>query len=284
MIGIGDQHTEFFHDARFKALHIATARLSIPWDVLWNRSWARGLNTWLKAARAAGVEPLLSFDHSNRFGRKRGLPTLGQMRTAFRDIRHLYPWVHDFATWNEANYCGEPTCTRAATVATYYKMMRANCPSCKILAAELLDSPLPVTMSRWVHEFDHALGYAPSLWGLHDYVGVNRLSDASTRQALALTHGDVWITEVAGIVSRHNGSKVDFPQSTAHAATVTDYILHHITHLSSRIKRIYLYQWNALKGQTTWDSALIGPNGKPRPSFLDVLRYLAPGIKPPPGP
>src|SRR5687768_18613497 len=40
---------------------------------------------------------------------------------------------------------------------------------------------------------------------------------------------------------------------------------------SSRVKRIYLYHWNADPRFLTWDSAFVAANGRARPA-LDVLR------------
>ena len=44
--------------------------------------------------------------------------------------------------------------------------------------------------------------------------------------------------------------------------------------LSRRITRVYLYHWNSVRGPKTWDSALIGPTGQPRPAFRVLEREL----------
>ncbi len=271
-IGIGEQHPAMFGDPRFKALSIRYARLSIGWNALDSRSESRALATWLRAAHADGVHPLISFEHSWIAGRHRRLPSAAQFAAQFRALHRRYPWITDFAVWNEANYCGQPTCHSPGLVAAYYRQARAICPLCNVLPSELLDVS---GMVAWVAEMRHALGYEPGIWGLHNYIGANRLSAASTKALLAATHAQIWFTETGGVVARHNHSAHDFPESPAHAAQVTRFVFNRLVPLSSRIKRVYLYQWNAGSNRREpWDSGLIGPHGTARPAFWVLVQAL----------
>jgi hypothetical protein len=272
VIGIGEQHPAMFGDPRFQALDVRYARLSIGWNVLESRAQSRALATWLRAAHADGVHPLISFEHSWIAHRHRQLPSAAQFAAQFRALHARYPWVTDFATWNEANYCGQPTCHSPALVGAYYRQMRAACPSCHVLASELLDVP---GMVAWVGEERRALGFEPGIWGLHNYIGANRLSAASTKALLAATHAQIWFTETGGVVARHNHSAHDFPESAAHAAQVTRFVFDRLVPLSPRIARVYLYQWSAGAGRREpWDSGLIGPHGSPRPAFWVLVQEL----------
>jgi hypothetical protein len=272
LVGIGEQNPYMFAESRFQALGIRYARLSIGWNALESRSQARALATWLRAAHADGVQPLIAFEHSWIAGRHRRLPSAAQLGAQFRRLHARYPWVTDYATWNEANYCGQPTCHSPALVAAYYRQMRLLCPTCSVLGAELLDVP---GMVAWVGEERRALGYEPGIWGLHNYIGANRLSTASTRALLSATRGEIWFTETGGLVARHNHSAHDFPESPAHAAKVTRFVFDRLARLSGRIGRVYLYQWNAgTRRREPWDSALIGAHGRPRPAFWVLVREL----------
>ena len=272
IVGIGDQHPAMFHDARFQALGIRYSRLSIGWNALQSRAETRALNTWLSAARADHVSPLISFEESSLRGWRKRLPTPAQLGRQFRALRARYPWVEDFATWNEADYCGQPTCGRPALVAAYYREMRRSCAQCDVLGAELLDEP---NMIAWVRRFKHALHGEPAIWGLHNYIGANRLQSASTRALLGATSAQIWFTETAGLVARHNRSARDFPESAKHAAQVTRFVFARLARLSPRIRRVYLYQWQAgAERHEPWDSALIAANGLPRPAFGVLVREL----------
>ena len=276
VIGIGDQKTEMFGDPRFKALHITHARLTVSWDAL-EYAWSRQeVDDWLSTARASGVTPLITFSHSRLAGRRRVLPSTGLFAYEFHLFRKRYPWVRTFATWNEVNHCGEPTCHRVARVVSYYKAIRRLCPRCTVLAGELLDFP---NMVSWVQQFQRIAKVDPKYWGLHNYRDANRLQTINTRNLLRATKGEIWLTETGGIVNRRNKSSVSFPQSPAHAALATRWVFDRIVPLSGRIRRVYLYHWNAQTPFDTWDSALIGPDDHARPALAVLRRVLGIGSR-----
>jgi hypothetical protein len=272
VIGVGDQTPTMFKDPRFLALRIGYARFDVAWDAIDKPAEREKVGEWLAAARKAGVEPLVSFDHDYRRRWHRTLPSPARFATAFSHFHARFPWVHDFATWNEANYCGEPTCHRAARVAAYYLAMRRVCAHCNVLAAELLDVG---GMVAWIDQFRAALHGEPAIWGLHNYVGANRLRTTSTAALLKATSAPIWFTETGGIVSRNNHSSLGFPESATHAAAVTRFIFDRLARLSPRVQRIYIYQWDGAGPRASWDSGLIGPNGKVRPAYADFVYALA---------
>jgi hypothetical protein len=269
-IGIADQKPDMFSDPRFLASDIQFARRAVPWDALTSPTQEAEIDAWLEAAREAHVNPLLSFTHSSSNRRK--LPTPERLLYEFRRFRARYPWVKDYATWNEANHCGEPTCHRPELVASYWRKLRQACPSCRILAAEVLDMP---NMTSWVKAFRRKAKVEPRYWGIHNYIDANRLRTTGTQRLLKAVRGQVWFTETGGIVSRTNRRKVTFPESAEHAAKATRFLFDDLIPLSRRITRVYLYHWNSEPGPKTWDSALIGPTGKPRPAYRVLQRVLS---------
>lgn len=270
-IGIADQKPDMFTDPRFEAADIHYARRAVAWDALTSPSQTAGVDAWMDAARAAHVNPLISFTHSS--SDRRELPTPERLLYEFRRFRARYPWVTDYATWNEANHCGEPTCHRPELVASYWRKLRRACPSCRILGAEVLDMP---NMASWVKAFRHKAKVEPRYWGLHNYIDANRLRTTGTRRLLKATgRALIWFTETGGIVSRVNRRKVTFPESTRHAAIATRFLFDDLVTLSPRVTRVYLYHWNAEPGPSTWDSGLIGPTGKARPAYRVLQRVLA---------
>jgi hypothetical protein len=269
-IGIADQKPDMFTDPRFLAGDLRFARRAIPWDALTSPTQTAEIDAWLAGARAAHVNPLLSFTHSS--ADRRSLPTPERLLYEFRRFRERYPWVTDYATWNEANHCGEPTCHRPELVAAYWRKLRRACSTCRILAAEVLDMP---NMTSWVKAFRRKAKVEPRYWGIHNYIDANRLRTTGTRRLLKAVRGQVWFTETGGIVSRKNRRKVTFPESAEHAAIATRYLFDDLIPLSRRITRVYLYHWNSEPGPKTWDSGLIGPGGKPRPAYRVLQRVLA---------
>jgi hypothetical protein len=271
VVGIADQKPDMFSSPLFASLKIQYARVAVSWDAMEHGWETEEVDAWMDAARAAGVMPLVGFGHSRTERRK--LPTPSRFKYDFQRFRKRYPWVTTFATWNEANHCGEPTCHRPQLVAAYYRSLRRACSKCTILGAELLDMP---NMAKWVDQYQKHLGKrkSPRYWGLHNYIDANRLRTTGTRTLLKHTTGQVWFTETGGIVKRRKTKNtVTFPESASHAAKATRWVFDKLVPLSRRITRVYLYQWNPIKGEN-WDSGLVDTRGRSRPALRVVRAQL----------
>jgi hypothetical protein len=265
-IGIADNKPDMFSDVRFQELRLGYARIDLRWDVLSDPGATAQLDAWMAGAQATGARPLVTFDRSPQ--RISYNPTPAQLAGALKALRARYPFVKDFSSWNEANMNKKPE-----LVAKWYLALRKACPSCTILATDLLDKP---NMIRWAQRFVKAAGRTPKVWGLHNYVDANTLSTKTTKRLLASVGGDVWLTETGGIVRRSNKSAVVFPTGTAHAAKVTKFIFDKLVKISPRIKRVYLYHWDTgIGGGPTWDSGFVGPDGLPRPALTTLQGVLA---------
>lgn len=275
-VGIGDQKSDMFGDPRFVALGVRYARIAIGWDAMTSPWQIAQLDDWLAKARALNVQPLISLGHSRTT--RRTVPSPERLKFEFRTLRARYPWVTTYATWNEANHCGEPVCHRAPLVATYYRAMRQECPQCTILGPEILDMPNAVA---YIKAFRKKLGYSPKRWGVHNYLEANRFKMTRLRLIIkAMAGSDVWLTETGGLVRRNNGSTTDIPEGATHAAEVTRYLFDRVLPLNERVKAVYLYHWNAGPLDTTWDSGLITPNGRERAALQVLRRVLQFGLRP----
>jgi hypothetical protein len=273
-IGIGEQSPQIFSNPYFTALGVKRVRYITAWNSL-RYKWSRDmLDGYLFAARAAGVEVLLGFGHarSDKRSVRRRVPSAKAFTRAFLEYRKRYPWVKDWVTWNEANHCGEPTCHKARRVARFYNSMRRNCAGCRVVGADVLDTP---TMGPWIREFKRTARKDKMIWGLHNYIDANRFRTSGTRELLALTRrGQVWFTETGGLVVRRNRSKIAFPGNERHAAAATRQVFRLAT-LSSRVRRIYLYHWQPpTSALPTWDSALLDRRGEPRAAYRVLKAHI----------
>ena len=269
VVGVGDQKPAMFWDKRFHSLGMTDARRVVAWDAL-EFGWQRHeVDAWMNAAEVNGVKPLISSGRSRLDSRRKLLPTPARFRRAFLAFRHRYPWVRVYSPWNEANHCSQPTCHNPWRAAQYYNVVRMACPNCTIIAADVLDQK---GMVAWLREFRRHTIDSPRVWGLHNYLDVNRFRSSGTRAMLAAVPGRIWFTEVGGLVRRTNGSRLRFPESASHAAAATKWLFR-LTLISPRITRVYVYNWNARRGEP-WDSALIGPTGRPRPAYEVLEREL----------
>lgn len=285
IVGIGDQKIDFFTDPRPRWLNIRKARLVVPWFIATPSASAEEIayvDTWLRAARRAGVEPMVAFGHGFIGWTRLYLPTQKEFVAAFEAFRKRWPWVRTFISWNEANHCSQPTCHKPGRAAQMYDAMVDRCAGCTIVAAALIDQPNMVT---WLRRFQRAAEHPIKVLGLHNYLDVNRMRTTGTRRLLRAFKGRIWITETGGLVyRRHYKGQAAFPESAAHAARADRFALNVTSRLSSRIERIYLYHWNADRPKATWDSGLIDWNGVARPGYDAVVEFLGKNVKRSPGP
>jgi hypothetical protein len=268
-VGVGDQRPAMFADQRWQDLDLHLARYVMPWNGLDTNS--KSVTSWLAAAKAAGVRPLVAFNHS--LGDQCPAdpcqaPTPAQFEQAFRKFHARYPWVKDISPWNEANHQSQPTGRRPDLAAAYFDAVARVCPDCKIVAADVLTSS---NLRRWLRAFKAAAKTSPRLYGLHNYPDTNHFRTSGTRAAMRLLDGEVWVTETGGIVEFTTTSgKAPFPADPERAARAVTKAFHLARHFP-RTTRIYLYQWQKSNPQDRFDSGLVAPDGSERPA-LQVLR------------
>jgi len=263
-VGIGDQRSQMFFDPHFTQLRVKRARLVVPWDWYKRIVDRQRVFQWLGAAQVANVSPLIAFEHSRV--RRHQLPSTTAYQTSVRLFRRTFPWIRDYSPWNEVNNPSQPTFRKPKWAAFYYNVLRANCRSCTIVAADVLD------VGRFQAYLKTFLRYAkgkPRLWGLHNYRDSNRFRSTGTRALLRAVRGAVWLTETGGIVKFGNV----LPWSPRRAAKATKYMFQ-LARISGRIKRLYIYAWLGEKRSARFDAGLVDLRGKPRPAYYVVRNAL----------
>ena len=274
VIGIGEQKAGMFTDPRWERLGLPHVRYIAPWDALRDPLQRRLLDDWMAAARGSGARVLLGFERSLRSRRHaRILPRPRAFERQFVRFRARYPDVRQFIVWNEANHPFSLTANRPRRAARYFEAVARNCGRCRVVAADVLDVR---GMTRWVGRFERHARRRVRIWGLHNYVDANRFTTTGTRALLDVTRrGKVWFTETGGQVLRREYKRGrvtrEFRYSRRRAARSTLHAIR-LARLSRRIRRVYLYHWRAPLPVTNWDSALIGPRGRARPSY-HVLKH-----------
>jgi putative glycosyl hydrolase len=278
-IGMGEQKPTMFASRPWKRLGLRDARYLAPWDVLEDSHQLALLDAWMAAARQARVRVAISFQHSLRSQRlARRLPTAAQFGRQFRRLRARYPEVRDWLPWNEANSPGSMTEHRPRRAAQYFDIVARACRGCRVVAADVIDTP---GMAAWVRSFKRAARTRPRIWGIHNYVDANQFATRGTRTLLALTRGQIWFTEVGGVVlrreyTRRGRVRKTFRYGERHAARATAHGLR-LSCLSRRVTRVYLYHWQAPERVTSWDSGLLDAAGRTRPAYRVVSKWVRRG-------
>ncbi|MEJ7797077.1 MAG: hypothetical protein WKF42_01165 [Solirubrobacteraceae bacterium] len=267
-VGLADQRAESFADPRLTALPVRHARLSVAWDALRYRWQRREIDEWMRTTRAAGMTAVVTFGRSRT--RVFSLPPAHEYKRQARAFMRRYAGVREYSPWNEPNLAVRPANSDPRRIATYYRTLRALCPRCRVLGADVVDNS---SLDSWMRDYLRAFapGRRPRLWGLHNYVDVNSTSRWGTRTMLRLAPGEIWFTETGAVIRRKKPSAgrpdrrklIRTGASRAVAATKRVFTL---AAMSRRITRVYIYHWRAGE-RASWDSALLSQNGTPRASF-----------------
>jgi hypothetical protein len=288
-IGIAENTPNLFSDPLFQALGAKYARVVVSYDVMTSGDdELQRITDYLNAAAAARVEPLVTFEHARgaaeicnqrRYRRKRQcrLPTPRQYERSFKAFRARFPLVKTFAPWNEINHYTQPTYRKPKAAARFTDIARRNCRGCKIVVADLLDSPdsnrvkKPRYRStlRYIKRFKRALRAPRTICGLHNYGDTNRFRDNGTKAIVkALRCKEIWLTETGGIYKFRAGR---FNASAKRQLRATKFMFK-VAKRYPRIKRLYVYTWF---GATTprFDAGLVA-HGRPRPAYGEVRRRL----------
>jgi hypothetical protein len=268
-IGIGDQQATMFTNPLFQALDVPIVRYIAPYDAMDHGVDARNADAFIKAAQLTGKRVLVAFYHS-RYTPER-LPSAGAYTSAVRRFIRAFPYVREYQPWNEANRGTVPgafASPSARTAATYYKQLRKVCTGCTVTGLDLLDGINMAPSLAYLRQFQRYAKPAPRIWGLHNYSDTNRNSTTRTRAFLRAVRGQVWLTETGGIVkfgrSFPGGSK-----GQARAARALR-LMFRIANMSSRIRRLYIFQWTGAPSSARFDAGLTNPDGTARPGYRVV--------------
>jgi hypothetical protein len=258
LVGIGDQHPASYQDKQMKRLGLKTARLALAWDWYKNPAVIAGTDQWVAAVRRARMRPLITFNRNWRRSGRKQIPPVNSYVRSFRLLRERYPHVREFSPWNEPNAAEQPFARKPALAARYFNAMRRVCRSCTVLAGDVKDG---ASMIPWLSVYKRKVKGA-KVWALHNYKDTTR-GRGGTLAFLASVKGPVWLTETGGLRNR-GGLK---GQAQAVRRTFA------IARSSRRIRRLYFYQWRAVR-DSHWDSAFLAANGKRRPAYFALRTGL----------
>ncbi|HWH43155.1 MAG TPA: glycosyl hydrolase [Thermoleophilaceae bacterium] len=276
LVGVADQSPATFADPLFRDLGVRHTRLIVAWNaVLIDPT---GLDAWIAAAREAGAEPLIAFNHADGDACPAtpcSLPSVAAYRRAFKAFRARYPDVRSIQPWNEANHQSQPTARNPRRAAEYYLAAKALCRGCKVVAADVLDS---TNMERWLAGFRRRAPKA-RLWGLHNYTDTNRFRLSGTERLLSAVPGEVWLTETGGIHRfETTDGRVPFQPSESRAARAVEHVFRIASTHRRRITRLYLYQWRRTNDFDRFDAGFVDPvDGRPRRAYHVLRRLLRRG-------
>lgn len=283
-VGVSDSDDDTFAHPSWAGLNISRARVVVPWDVAFRpTSDARRdqFTRWLSNARAYGVEPYVTMGPSDQVlyngTCSMRAPTRDEFEDAFNALRSTFS-VTLIGVWNEPNFTknctggssprvvtpsgrpfDEADCPSATTdncgplaSAFYWRLAKANCPSCILPAGEFDSTP---NDSYWDAYKTYLRDHRPKLWSIHPYTDGNRFQASGDTSAPATnsfvnqlqgtwatandgTVSHIWLTEVGAY--RRNASGTLFGDDSQRDTTA--FILR-LPDITPRITRIYYYNF-----------------------------------------
>lgn len=270
--GLADYEPATFSDPRVAALGVHTARDVVPWNVALVPRDRAAVTAWLAAVRRASITPLITFQHADNNGRA---PSKAQFLRAFLSFRALFGWVDEFCPWNEATHSGQPTARHPRLAAQYYNAIASHCSGCTVTAPDTLDAD--GNIESWIGTFLQTAHPYPKVWPFNPYLSVRANNPRAIRRLLSFVHGQVWFSEVGGIVWWRFHGRLIY-RGVADAGRVAKNIFR-LAGLSPRITRIYYYHWRSpgtpqAAKKSTWDAGLVSSSGVARPALLAVAKAL----------
>ncbi|HEV3072753.1 MAG TPA: hypothetical protein VGY76_15145 [Solirubrobacteraceae bacterium] len=280
LAGIGDEQAQMFSDPNWQRLHTKIARYIAPYDAA-VRPYSRSLAAaWIRAAEAQHQRVLVAFYHSEYKPYSLRMPSVATYQRDVQRFIKMFPHVHDYQTYNEANrgeIRGALVSPSAALDAQYYRALRSVCHGCTVVGLDVLDAQNIGPTLEYIAEFKHEVARLhttmPSVWGLHNYSDTNRRSSSRTRAVLAAVPGTVWLTETGGIVKFGGAFPNVRGSGLRRAASAISYMFS-LAGSNSRITRLYIYDWSGGSAFTRFDAGLTDVRHVPRPGYVVVCRKL----------
>jgi len=310
-VGISENNAPMFSDPNFQALGVKTTRLvtafnSISAQFAGDDEISSRVAPYLAAANAAGIEPLVAFEHargaaeickkrSNRNKPQCRLPSATEYEQNLRAFLITFPSVRVIAPWNEANHFTQPTARNPKAAARFTDIATRVCAElnrgCTIIAADVLDQansasakkPKYTATVKWIKKFRAALTSKRTICGIHNYSDVNRFRTTGTKALIkALGCKQYWLTETGGLYdfasfwgkTARKRAKCSSAQNCQLKATK---YLFKLVKKYKQIKRVYVYTWFG-GAQPRFDAGLVkgrpGEPTVPRRAYYEVKKRI----------
>jgi hypothetical protein len=283
-VGIGENSPSMFTDPLFSSLHVKDARLVVSYNVMTSGDDELDrVRTYLANAQAAGVRPLVTFEHARGdattckatpAAAQCRLPSPAEYAQNLRLFLAAFPTVRSIVPWNEMNHFTQPTSKKPKTAAKFTKIAQKLCKGCTVVVADILDQannpsakkPKFTSTIRYIKKFRKAYKGKRKVCGVHNYSDVNRFRKSGTKALVkALGCKQIWLTEAGGIYSFPG-----YKPSPKRQLKATRYLFK-VAKKIKKVKRVYVY--NYFGGVTERFDAGLVAGGKPRPAFAEVLKH-----------
>ena len=263
LVGVSDDSPAMFSQPSFTSVHVAIARYIVDWNaaVMRDHTALGDARAWVRAAQKAHVQPMISFE-ADPGSAGNHVPSISAYTVAIKAFIHDFPSVTVYTPWNEPDFIYRSLASNPGLAAGYFNVMARWCHHCTIVAGDVY-RPASQGLASWVRAYAAHLHNDPVAWALHPYNDIRTHTTSQLQAFESVTHGQIWFDEIGGVETRGHWP---YPNQSPYGANNDERFLFSLPKRFSRVARIYHYQWQAVAG-VSWDSGLIGPQGKPRPAY-----------------
>ena len=161
-VGISDNSQAMFSNRYFISINITAARSMVDWNaaVMRNKTQLHATQAWVRAALAAGAQPMISFT-GDTGTTSNYVPTTSQYARAIKAFLRAVPQVKVYTPWNEPDWIYRPgLANNPGLAASYYNVLRRYCHGCTIVAGDLY---LPASqLGSWIRRYRSHLDARPA--------------------------------------------------------------------------------------------------------------------------
>ena len=274
-------------------LKVHTARLVIPYDTFakTGQKYERErLKSWLAAVEADKLQPYVTLGEDEKLAEGCAekvkpcvVPSRSEYRADFTKLVQEAPGVKLWGAWNEPDIGPDPLHLHSERAAQFWQIAQSvvanpklHC-ACKVVAGEFafatqyLGGYISSYEETILHNKHHPLCKgcwpgAPHIWGFHDYRDVEERDDSFAEKFKAFTErrfpsARIWIGEAA-VELQNNGGPTELAegdpleQRMSQTKAAEDFL--HLYRVSSKIERVYYYQYRAPteKEQEEWEKGI----------------------------
>jgi hypothetical protein len=276
--GVGDESVVMFANPLWAQLRTKIVRYIAPYDAVRHSYSLDRARLFIREAEAHHQQVLIAFYHSEYSPLT--LPSVASYQRDVQRFIKLFPRVHQYQAWDEANRGYIPhalASPSAAATARYYQALIRVCHGCTAIGLDVLDAQKIGPTLQYIAEFKHEIGrlrtIMPRIWGLHNYSDINRLESWRTHELVRALGGQVWLTETGGIV-QFGGA---FPNRRGSGLTRAAKVLKYMFAVASsqpQVKRLYIYDWTGGTPSTRFDAGLMSAHDQPRAGYIVVCKQL----------
>ena len=266
-VGLSDNGYWIWSVHNLLRLHVPTARLMVPWNVVFMRdkSTLNYAREWLNGARVNHVEPMVSFSGNGNY-----VPSDNNYTIAIKAFLHEFPWVKTYTPWNEPEWPYRALSLQPGLAAAYFNTLVRWCHHCTIVAGDFY-RPASDGLESWIRAYKRGLRFKPAAWAIHPYDDVRTHTSPSIQVLERYVGGSqIWLDEISGVLRRGHWP---FPDQSPNAANSDERFMFVLPKIFHNITRIYHYQLLASR-TAPWDSALLGPAQGPRPAYWTFANAL----------